>query len=564
VEGLETRQLLSTFTVTLATDNGGPAGQRVTATTGDLRYCIEQADAAHSAATDTINFSPTVFAMPQTITLQPVFGPLVLSDGHPLTINGPAASTVTASGGSQVEVFDIGSGTVTLKNLAITNGNAALGAGIFNHGNLTLTNCILEQDSVGSSGAGGGLFNGGTANLTNCTLKLDSAGFGGAIANAIGRTVTLSNCNLSNDSAGTAGGGIFNYGGTVTLSNTTLGHDLASGATSGFDGGGAIFDFGTAVLTNCTLNNDSANSDGGGILIPSGGTATLTNCALSHDLASGGTSGTDGGGGIFDAGTAVLTNCTVNNNVANSDGGGIFIRCGGSATLTSCTIGSNLASDSGLAFGGGGVFNGGTATVANCTLSDNLALATLGGGLSNSSTAALTNCTIANNWAARGGGIFNVGTATLANCTIAGNSAVGSNIFPGHHIRGNGGGILNFNGTLNLTNSIVAENTADGLGQDIFSTFFSTTMADHDLIGNGDQSLIVGGNGNLVGTGSNPIDPRLGALQNNGGPTPTMALLPGSLAIGHADNAKAPATDQRGITRSDEFQEATDIGAFEF
>jgi hypothetical protein len=43
-----------------------------------------------------------------------------------------------------------------------------------------------------------------------------------------------------------------------------------------------------------------------------------------------------------------------------------------------------------------------------------------------------------------------------------------------------------------------------------------------------------------------------------------MALLPGSPAIGQGDNAKAPTTDQRGITRLDESAETTDIGAFEF
>jgi hypothetical protein len=532
----------------------------VTATTGDLRYCIEQADAVHRSTTDTINFSPTVFATPQTITLKPVFGPLVLTDSHPLTINGPSARTVTVSGGNQMEVFDIASGTVTMNNLAITNGNAALGGGMFNHGNLTLTNCILEQNLASSSGAGGGLFNGGTANLTNCTLELDSAGFGGAIANAIGRTVTLSNCNLSSDRAGTAGGGIFNYGGTVALTNCTLSNDSALGATSGFDGGGAIFDFGTATLTNCTLNNNSAKSDGGGILVPSGGAATLTNCTLSHNLASGATSGADGGGAMFDAGAAVLNNCTLNNDVANSDGGGIFIRSGGTATLTDCTLSSNLASETVLVGGGGGVFNGGAVTMSSCTLSDNFALAALGGGVSNGGTATLTNCTIANDWAAEGGGIYNFGNATLANCTIADNSAIGHNNLPGR-----GGGIMNFiPGTMKLTNSIAAENTASALGPDIMNYAASAITADHDLIGNGDGSNIASGNGNLIGTGTNPIDPLLGPLQNNGGPTQTMALLPGSPAIGHGDNAKAPTTDQRGITRLDEPAETTDIGAFEF
>jgi hypothetical protein len=80
---------LSTFTVVLATDSGGPTGQKVTATTGDLRYCIEQADAVHSAATDTINFSATLFGTPQTITLKSGTGPLVLNDGHPMTERTP-------------------------------------------------------------------------------------------------------------------------------------------------------------------------------------------------------------------------------------------------------------------------------------------------------------------------------------------------------------------------------------------------------------------------------------------------------------------------------------------
>src|SRR5215467_13350876 len=84
IEALEACQLLSSFTVVLATDNGGPAGQKVTATTGDLRYCIEQADAAHTATTDTIAFSSTLSAAPHTITLNSANGPLVLRDANPL------------------------------------------------------------------------------------------------------------------------------------------------------------------------------------------------------------------------------------------------------------------------------------------------------------------------------------------------------------------------------------------------------------------------------------------------------------------------------------------------
>src|SRR6516165_10591890 len=113
MEALEAYQLPSTFTVVLATDSGGPAGQKVTATTGDLRYCIEQADAAHAAASDTITFAATLFSTPQ-------------------TISGPTGDTVTVSGGDAVGVLDITGGTVGISHLAISHGNSPVfGGGIF-------------------------------------------------------------------------------------------------------------------------------------------------------------------------------------------------------------------------------------------------------------------------------------------------------------------------------------------------------------------------------------------------------------------------------------------------
>src|SRR5207244_3386220 len=71
-----------------------------------------------------------------------------------------------------------------------------------------------------------------------------------------------------------------------------------------------------------------------------------------------------------------------------------------------------------------------------------------------------------------------------------------------------------------------------------------------------------GVNGNQVGTSAQPIDPHLGVLQNNGGPTPTMALLPGSPAIDAGANNVAPSYDQRGFARP--VNGIADIGAYEF
>jgi hypothetical protein len=197
--------------------------------------------------------------------------------------------------------------------------------------------------------------------------------------------------------------------------------------------------------------------------------------------------------------------------------------------LTGCTFSNDSATGSG---GGGGIDNGGTLTLTNCTLSND---SVSGAGLFG------------------GGGLFNNGgTATLTNCTLSNNSATG--LF--------GGGILNNIGnTLNLTNTIVAGNSAP-TAPDISGP---VGTADHNLIGDGSGSGISNGtNGNQVGGNGNPvIDPRLGPLADNGGPTQTLALLPGSPALGKADNAAAPHTDQRGHVRLDENGETTDIGAFE-
>jgi hypothetical protein len=86
------------------------------------------------------------------------------------------------------------------------------------------------------------------------------------------------------------------------------------------------------------------------------------------------------------------------------------------------------------------------------------------------------------------------------------------------------------------------------------------------LVGNatGSSGIVNGVNGNIVGGNGHPvINANLGPLQNNGGPTMTMALLAGSPAIGHGNNRLAPATDERGFKRLDEAGEMTDIGAFE-
>src|SRR5438552_4806873 len=102
------------------------------------------------------------------------------------------------------------------------------------------------------------------------------------------------------------------------------------------------------------------------------------------------------------------------------------------------------------------------------------------------------------------------------------------------------------------SNSIGASNDADYRPSD---TGF--TSLDHNLIGNsGDAS-------GFLASDLLDVDPQLGPLQNNGGPTQTMALLAGSAAVNAGDNSSAPAYDQRGAGFPRIVGGTIDIGAFE-
>ena len=236
----------------------------------------------------------------------------------------------------------------------------------------------------------------------------------------------------------------------------------------------------------------------------------------------------------------ILTNSTVNGNVsAAGEGGGIFSWV--TVTLTNSTVSGNSTSGN-----GGGIFSWGTVTLTNCTISGNTA-SQRGGGL-NAVTLIPTNSTITGNTAViEGGGIYCT-AASLLNCTVVEN------------IAGTGGGLFHVaGGTFNIRSTIVALNLVGfgGNGPDAFGASFSSQG--HNLIGDGTGSngFTNGDSGNIVGTGANPIDPKLGPLQNNGGLTKTMALLTGSLAIDHGDNSILPATDQRGLVAEEGWPTST-------
>jgi CSLREA domain-containing protein len=251
-----------------------------------------------------------------------------------------------------------------------------------------------------------------------------------------------------------------------------------------------------------------------------------------------------------------ISGLTIANGI-NDRGGGILNS--GTLTLTDSTLSGNAAfAVSGLIVGGG-IYNVfGTVTITNSTISANRAISS-GGGIYNvgPGTATITNSTISGNnvTGGPGGGIFNEvdgSTVTITNSTIFGNTAA-----PGS----DGGGIWN-GSTVNARNTIIAKNTAVG-GPDFKGPL---TSQGYNLIGNTSGTTITG---DATGNQLN-VDPKLGPLQDNGGPTFTHALLSGSTAIEGGDSSGSN-TDQRGFTRPVDTPAITnaaggdgsDIGAYE-
>ncbi len=245
------------------------------------------------------------------------------------------------------------------------------------------------------------------------------------------------------------------------------------------------------------------------------------------------------------SGGSMLSRCQITNNVADAFGGAILSDVG-SMIISDCTLSGNTANGTGS--GGGAIVSVGTLTLINSTLSGNSA-------------------PNANSSGGGGGAINNFGSLTLIQTTITGNRASAA---------ASGGGIDVNGGPVVLINSIVAGNFK-GVGttpSDIEGGTINT--ASNNLIGDATTSggISDGANGNIVGntgTGTLTIATVLDTnLSDNGGPTLTHAILPGSPALNAGDTAQAldadsnPLTfDQRGTGFSRVVGPAVDIGAFE-
>ncbi|WP_146446537.1 right-handed parallel beta-helix repeat-containing protein, partial [Botrimarina colliarenosi] len=310
---------------------------------------------------------------------------------------------------------------------------------------------------------------------------------------------------------------------------------------------------------------------GGGIRFLSSGLLSLTNSTISSSSTVGSHAT---GGAIFSAtGDVTLTGSTVSGNSTSGGGahGGGIGALSGNVTLISSTVSGNSTTGSG-ADGGGVVTYSGDVTLISSTVSGNTGNGKGGGVRTRSGDVTLNSSTVSGNSTAgefgKGGGLYNSqGAIRLSGSTIIGNSTAG--------IFADGGGVgfatSYTTAPVTIENSIVTGNTNRGAPDDIFDLVRDRSLTiHHSLIGDASsapgslffiQQAIDGGVGNLQN-----IDPLLGPLADNGGPTPTHALLPGSPALNAGDPAIALSAvefDQRGPGFARVSYGRLDMGAFE-
>ena len=322
---------------------------------------------------------------------------------------------------------------------------------------------------------------------------------------ASGVNATISFLSVTNSGSSTTDGGAINNSGALTLDD-----DVVSGDTA--TNGGGIYSTGGSVSVNdSTVTSNTATDDGGGIWFSAQGSGLN------------------------------LTNSTVSNNTAGTDGGGVWVdpTMDGGVESTFSTIAGNQAG------GSGGGFSGGSTVVDYSAVSGNSA-STSGGGIAvtGGSALQLTESTVASNTSALGGGVY----ADVSG-TQPGTSAPAS--------------IGMIHATVALNTATTAGNSGGGIYLAVATvtgvegSIFANNGAGGDCFGNlTDQGFNIADDSTCSFTGATslnntPAGLSSSGLQNNGGPTQTIALAPGSPAIGlDTNSADCQYTDQRGFTQS--------------
>lgn len=434
-------------------------------------------------------------------------------------------------------MFVVGSGVhLSLTNLSFANGAAIQ---------------VFDGTRAPQVGKGAAIQNsGGIVVAVNCTFTNNFArgadrppdlpttgapGLGGAIWQGAGSLSIQGGSFISNRAVGgqtaasiaTRGGAICADAGVVEISNASFLGNFVKGS-----------------ISEDSLYRAASTGSGGAIALGAGNLLIMNTRFVSNSAA--GTWGFGRGGAIsIDGGSAMVVTTHFIGNYAESgstflktgpvppgDGAGLFNGPAAEVVVSGCTFENGISVGSYYGFSpfgqqigqgrGGGIFNSGLATIVNSTLYGNAARLPY-----------FENSSEYSSQETLGGAIYNDGTIGLTNVTVAGNAS-------GQPI------LYSANGSFSLKNCLLGKN--DGV------TATNVIDAGHNLSATASPQF-------TATSSRNNLDLRLGPLADFGGPTPTISLLAGSPAIDAAEDAAAPATDQRGRARP--YGIHADVGAFE-
>jgi hypothetical protein len=473
------------------------------------------------------------------------------------------SSNLIINGNGAVIQRDPSAATPDFRLFYVSGGLSGLAAGGLTLNDLTLEGGVAKggdgDTGGGGLGAGGALFNQGNVLLNGVTVSGNTAQGGAGIIRSAdgggggmgqdaqpggagggfgGSFPSLTYGGKGGEGGGPGGGGGGGGGFSADGQDGGLIHGGDGGGQSGLGGGSTGFDF-----------DGKAGDGGGGGRRLIGGDGGGFGFGGSNDYGGGGVGGGGGYGGNGGFGGG-----------GGFDGNGGFGGGGGYGAFGGFGGGNGSSSPSGARSGGGagmggGLFNMyGSLTLVNCTLTGNTAQGGFGYGAGSGF----------------GGAVFNLdGTLNLTFCTISGNTVAAGQAFDsGHAGAADGGAVYNLAyGNVYNTGGAISANAT------ITDSILANTSGGNDLVNNvvnGDNTntatvtlsgpnLVQTANGIFSGTEPIMANPLLGPLQNNGGPTPTLALLTGSPAIAAGTPVAGVTTDQRGLPRS----ATPSLGAFE-
>ena len=463
----------------------------------------------------------------------------IYDDGTSLTMNGGQVNDNLAGGFSE----SVGQG----------------GGGIYvDGGPLDITGTDIT-DNATQANNGGGIYYAGDedAHITDATIHSNNAenGNGGGIYNGVG-TFTIAGTDVTSNSAGGDGGGIWSRDGDLNISGSNI--DDNGDHQPAIDSGGGIFGGGGDLsVDGSSVSGNSTRLNGGGIWWV--GNTTVTGSNVNHNVADG-----EGGGMWTRNGRIEVNTSSVSHNHSRDVGGGIYNGIAQSLDVIDSDVNDNNADSN-----GGGIWNDSPLTMSGTSVSRNVSTSQ-GGGLYNAANGStISNSTISGNHSDllndfSGGGIYQTNPNTNENLKVVdGNDLdlINVTIAENESDRGEGGGIFSQDSSVGLTNVLFANSTVTGAENNCATSGGTFNSGGHNLATDDGVDCGLTGPGEVLNA-----NPKLGAIQNNSGPSETQALKDGSDAIDNGDESVcdvAPVSnvDQRGFHRP--FGAACDIGAYE-